>query len=172
VCLPGPPGHPGQKGQKGKRGVRGKPGRPGVKGPIGPLGKYGKQGPRGFKGDRGDTGIPGPPGQPGQPGTPGLKGEKGEEVSSPSVLVSPPILTVTQNQTALFHCNAHGNPKPKVTWKKEFGNLDLGRTKVHSSGILEMLYAHANDSGNYTCTATNLFGEEEKSVTLLVKCEL
>ncbi|KXJ05198.1 Collagen alpha-4(VI) chain, partial [Exaiptasia diaphana] len=109
ICTRGAPGKRGQRGRRGSRGRRGGLGPKGTKGLPGKYGKQGLQGPPGLKGQKGDIG------NPGSPGLPGPKGERGEVVSEPSVLISPSTLTVTQNQTATFHCNAYGNPKPKIT---------------------------------------------------------
>ena len=109
VCLPG------------RRGPRGRKGRKGIMGPKGPTGKFGKQGTRGPPGPKGNNGSPGPRGPQGLPGP---KGDPGERVAGPTVLVSPPSLTITHNQVAKFHCTVRGNPKPALTWKKVSGKIN------------------------------------------------
>ncbi|XP_028512626.1 uncharacterized protein LOC110231617 isoform X6 [Exaiptasia diaphana] len=160
-------GAPGKRGLRGRRGSRGRRGRPGHKGIKGLPGKYGKQGLRGFpgqKGQKGDIGNRGPP------GLPGPKGERGKEVTEPSVLISPSTLTVTENQTATFHCNAHGYPKPQITWKMVSGKqIDFGKTRIDKSGLLEISNVSENDTGNYTCSAKSVLGEDANTVSLLVK---
>ncbi|XP_028515786.1 peroxidasin-like [Exaiptasia diaphana] len=146
-----------------------------MKGNPGKYGKQGFRGPPGLKGIKGDTGNPGPKGQkgdngnPGPPGSPGPKGEPGGKLSQPSVLVSPSTFTVTENQTATFHCNAQGNPKPKITWKKESGKIDFVKTRIDKSGLFEISNVDENDAGNYTCSAKSVLGEDANRVSLLVR---
>ncbi|KXJ06011.1 Peroxidasin-like protein [Exaiptasia diaphana] len=148
-----------------QRGRRGGPGPKGTKGLPGKYGKQGLRGPPGLKGQKGDIGNPGPPGL-----TAGPKGERGEQVSEPSVLISPSTLTVTQNQTAAFNCNALGNPKPKITWKKESGKqINFAKTRIDKSGLLEISDVDENDAGNYTCSAKSVLGEDANTVVLLVR---
>jgi len=103
----------------------------------------------------------------GAPGHPGPKGDAGEEISAPEVIVSPVSLTVTQHQTATFHCSADGNPKPSVSWSKTSGtglvNTDVQGNKLQIKGV------GYNDSGSYVCTATNILGQAKKVVKLSVQ---
>ncbi|XP_031563240.1 uncharacterized protein LOC116298818 [Actinia tenebrosa] len=144
VCIPG---------KQGSKGVRGKRGPKGAQGPMGPPGKYGRQGLRG------------PPGMKGQKGKCGLS----EQVSEPTVFVSPSTLTVHQNQNVTFYCNAHGNPKPSVTWKKVSGQLDASKTYTDQSGLLQIFTVDSNDTDSYVCTAKSVLGEASKNVKLFVQ---
>ena len=155
VCLPG------------RRGPRGRKGRKGIMGPRGPTGKSGKQGTRGPPGPKGNSGPPGPRGPQGLPGP---KGDPGEQVSGPTVLVSPPSLTITHNQVAKFHCTVRGNPKPAVTWEKVSGKINQ-RTIIHQSGLLEIKKVDASDAGGYVCSAKSILGEAKKAVRLQVRGE-
>ncbi|XP_028515782.1 hemicentin-1 [Exaiptasia diaphana] len=163
TCVRGAPGMRGLRGRRGSRGRRGRPGPKGTKGLPGKYGKQGFRGPPGLKGQKGDIGNPGPP------GLTGPKGDRGEKISQPSALVSPSTLTVTENQTATFHCNAHGNPKPKITWKKEYGKIDIGKARIDKSGLFEISNVDENDTGNYTCTAKNVLGEDARTISVLVR---
>ena len=83
------------------------------------------------------------------------------------MIVSPTSLTVTQNQTATFHCSADGNPKPNVSWSEKSGT-----GLVNSDGQdnkLQIKSAGYNDSGSYVCTATNVLGQAKKVVKLIVE---
>ena len=103
----------------------------------------------------------------GASGHPGPKGDAGESISAPEVIVSPASLTVTQYQTATFYCSADGNPKPSVSWSKITGT---GLVNTDGQGIkLQVNSAGYNDSGNYVCTATNVFGQAKKVVKLFVE---
>ena len=103
----------------------------------------------------------------GAPGHPGPKGDAGEPIAAPEVIVSPTSLTVTQYQTAKFYCSADGNPKPSVSWTKISGS---GLVNTDGKGNkLQIKSAGYNDSGNYVCTATNVFGRAKKVVKLFVQ---
>ena len=101
------------------------------------------------------------------PGHPGPKGNAGESTAAPDVIVSPSSLTVTQNQIATFYCSADGNPKPSISWSKTSG---AGQGNKGGQGNkLQIKNAGFNDSGNYVCTATNVFGQAKKVVKLFVQ---
>ena len=106
----------------------------------------------------------------GAAGHPGPKGEPGESISLPAVTVTPPSLTVTQNQTASFFCSAVGNPRPRVSWSKTSG---AGLLNMNGrQDMLEIRKTSYNDSGEYVCTATNLLGKVQKVVKLFVEGEI
>ena len=109
-------------------------------------------------------------GSAGIPGHPGPKGEPGQSISTPTVTVSPALLTVIRNQSAKFYCSADGNPKPKVSWSRINGaglpNLDSPNYMLYISK------ATFNDSGNYVCTAKNILGQVKKDVRLFVEGEM
>ena len=65
---------------------------------------------------------------------------------------------------ATFHCNATGNPIPKIKWIKDGKTVSLGDTLV--------IEANRNDSGKYLCLAENgLNATVSASTNLEVKCE-
>ncbi|XP_020621934.1 hemicentin-1-like isoform X3 [Orbicella faveolata] len=68
---------------------------------------------------------------------------------SPSINVRPTDKTVTEGDVAAFHCNATGNPNPKITWLKD------GKTVV--TGETLRFIARRNQSGKYWCSADNGF---------------
>ena len=103
----------------------------------------------------------------GAPGHPGPTGDAGESISAPEVIVSPTSLTVTRNQIATFYCSADGNPKPSVSWSKTSGTGQ--GNKGGQGNKLQIKNAGFNDSGNYVCTATNVFGQAKKVVKLFVQ---
>ena len=71
-----------------------------------------------------------------------------------SVVVSPSLTTRPSDQTVLeaanvtFHCNAIGNPVPKIKWIKD------GET-VASGNTLSFINTNRNQSGKYWCLAEN-----------------
>ena len=109
-------------------------------------------------------------GNTGAPGHPGPKGDAGKSISAPVVIVSPTSLTVTQTQAATFYCSADGNPEPSVSWSK------ISDTRLISTdnkdNKLEITNVAYNDSGKYFCRATNILGQVQKEVQLLVEGRL
>ena len=150
VCPHGLPGPPGRDGPKGEKGNQGKKGRKGSQGMMGQPGISGKQGIMGPPGIRGDQGVKG---DIGAPGVPGMKGEPGESITAPKVMVSPPQLTVNQNNTAALLCSVSGNPAPRVTWSRVGGVLPINRSKISSEGLLQIRKVRLEDAGKYVCGA-------------------
>lgn len=61
-------------------------------------------------------------------------------------------------------CTAEGNPVPVVKWSFQNQNKTTGRRQT----ILTIFKATSADAGEYTCTATNDFGNVTRTVTLSV----
>ena len=174
ACSPGPPGPPGPTGEKGTRGRRGQKGRTGNKGDQGVMGSPGKSGKQGIMGPVGPQGEPGPKGQKGDTGSagmPGPKGEPGESISAPVLAVSPAKLTVNERGTASFQCSVSGNPEPAITWSKRDGQSDITQSAV-SRGTLLLKKVVGSDSGVYKCSASNILGQAEALVQLVVNGKL
>ncbi|XP_041464478.1 deleted in malignant brain tumors 1 protein-like [Lytechinus variegatus] len=96
----------------------------------------------------------------------------------PSFSDEPKNRTVNAGSGAIFRCRADGRPSPRVTvrsWLKDgqpLSQLDLnsGRLKVYtSSGSLQFVRTHRQDSGNYTCVIKNTQGVNSSSAFLVVK---
>ena len=164
---PGPPGPRGEKGSRGRRGQTGKRGNKGDRGVMGSPGKSGKQGIMGAVGPQGKAGTKGQKGDMGPAGMPGAKGEPAESISAPVVAVSPAKLTVNEGGTASFQCSVNGNPEPALKWgKKE------SQTELSQSGTLLLTKVTGSDSGVYKCSASNILGQEEALVQLVVNGKL
>ena len=170
-ACPGPPGPPGPRGEKGTRGRRGHKGRTGSKGDQGVMGSPGKSGKQGIMGPQGDPGPKGQKGDTGPAGMPGAKGEPGESISAPVIAVSPAKLTVNESETASFQCSVTGNPEPAITWSKRDGQLDITQSAV-SRGTLLLKKVVGSDSGVYKCSASNILGQAEALVELVVNGKL
>ena len=145
---------------KGIRGRRGRPGPPGKHGPPGP------QGPQGPKGSQGDQGPPGPRGDQGPQGP---KGDPGESISAPSIVTSPVSTVVNETDAASLQCEVKGNPVPQITWLKENTSLPADKRIVESRGGLMIKDVTSQDSGVYTCVASNILGLIKNSATLIVQ---
>ena len=76
-------------------------------------------------------------------------------------------------ESVTFTCNATGVPLPSITWSSTssssingFGTIDgtTRQSQITISGL------QLDDFENYTCTATNQFGND--SVTALLQCKM
>ena len=170
---PGPPGPRGERGDRGRRGNKGRTGNRGDNGIMGPPGRSGKQGIMGPTGSKGETGLKGEKGDTGTAGMngtagmKGAKGEPGESIAAPTVAVSPAKMTVNESKTASFQCSVSGNPKPLSTWSK----LERKSEKILSAttdGKLILPNAAGSDSGVYKCSASNILGQAQALVRLVV----
>ena len=82
----------------------------------------------------------------------------------PSLTKTPADQTVIESDTATFHCNATGNPTPKITWIKDGKTVELGDTLSIDS--------NRNHSGKYWCLADNgLNSTANASAILDVQCK-
>lgn len=68
-------------------------------------------------------------------------------VVPPNLITTPSNITVVEGTTAKFHCNATGNPIPKITWLKDGKTVGEGSTLSFT--------ADRNNSGKYLCLADN-----------------
>ena len=82
---------------------------------------------------------------------------------------SPGNQTIAKGQTASFPCSVSGDPDPLIKWYKSqdpIGN-DL-HFRILPNGTLVINSVSEQDSGWFTCRATNDAGTEEKRAYLLV----
>ncbi|KAK2193775.1 hypothetical protein NP493_5g02050 [Ridgeia piscesae] len=84
-----------------------------------------------------------------------------------------PVIPVShQNQAAsvgsrvILTCEAHGSPKPIVTWSKKNG--ELPRNHETQNGILTIPFLKVEDAGEYVCSASNEFGVSQAIVVLRI----
>ncbi len=90
----------------------------------------------------------------------------------PSPAVPPVITTITpSNSTALENtqhsitCAATGDPTPRIVWSFE------GRAFSNSGVLLSFISISREDTGVYTCTASNAAGAVSAQVYVDVQCE-
>ena len=77
-------------------------------------------------------------------------------VELPQFTVSPPSeLEVSTQRNVTVPCQVTGDPKPKVTWVKENGELPVGRSEVSKDGTLRIWNVKQEDSGKFTCMASS-----------------
>ena len=84
---------------------------------------------------------------------------------SPSLTTRPSDKTVLEPANVTFHCNAIGNPMPKISWIKD-------GEPVASGDTLNIINTKRNQSGKYWCLADNgLNLTANASADLDVKCK-
>ncbi|XP_059866759.1 myosin light chain kinase, smooth muscle isoform X1 [Delphinus delphis] len=96
------------------------------------------------------------------------------DTTFPKFETKPQSQEVSEDQLVKFRCEVSGIPKPEVTWFLDGAPLRRreGTIEVYEAGgthYLCLLRARARDSGNYSCTATNVRGRVSCGWTLLVK---
>ena len=76
-------------------------------------------------------------------------------VSPPRFLIKPPTKVVAWVGGSLkLNCSATGDPLPVISWKKQGGQLPVGRSQ-QIDGALVVRDISKNDTVNYICIATN-----------------
>ncbi|XP_067452563.1 hemicentin-1 isoform X1 [Thunnus thynnus] len=85
---------------------------------------------------------------------------KGEEVNA----------TVMLGRPVELHCQSDAIPPPTLTWRKDGRPLfrKPGLTVSANGSLLKVESAQVQDSGRYTCEATNVAGKTEKNYNLNV----
>ncbi|XP_019594533.2 myosin light chain kinase, smooth muscle isoform X2 [Rhinolophus sinicus] len=100
--------------------------------------------------------------------------ESRRDSTFPKFESKPQSQEVREDQTVKFRCEVSGIPKPQVTWFLEGAPMrrQEGTIEIYEDGgshYLCLLRARARDSGNYSCTASNVRGQVSCGWTLLVK---
>ena len=74
-------------------------------------------------------------------------------VSPPRFTVKPPAKIVAWvGGSLILNCSATGDPQPVISWKKQGGQLPVGRSQ-QINGSLVIRSLTLNDKGNYICVA-------------------
>jgi len=74
-------------------------------------------------------------------------------VSLPRFNAKPPVKAVViVGDTLTLNCNATGDPQPVISWKKQGGQLPVGRRQL-INGALVIRDIKKEDAGNYICVA-------------------
>lgn len=82
-------------------------------------------------------------------------------------------LTVIEGESVTLECQISGHPTPSIIWFREDyrieSSIDFQITYERGYARLVIREAFAEDSGRFTCTATNEAGTISTSCYLLVK---
>lgn len=74
-----------------------------------------------------------------------------------------------EGMNATLECSPEAAPLPDFVWRKNGIRIGgVGRTEVLRSGTLVITSVSREDAGNYTCTATNVYGSSSSSGRLIV----
>ncbi|KAM4642152.1 hemicentin-1 [Discoglossus pictus] len=77
------------------------------------------------------------------------------------------VVPVDKSVTLL--CEARGHPTPEISWNKDGTALAKSAgQRIVGTGALQMVFVQPDDSGQYTCTATNIAGSVSSSMNLSV----
>ena len=83
--------------------------------------------------------------------------------AKPNITTKPPKSYIaTKGDYIVLGCSADGLPKPEIIWVKK----NNGRAVIGNYFTLEN--ALPEDSGNWTCRASNLMGTDTANVELIV----
>ncbi|XP_069759216.1 neuronal cell adhesion molecule a isoform X1 [Narcine bancroftii] len=91
---------------------------------------------------------------------------------TPRMLSEPDqVYQVIANKPARLDCLFFGSPIPQIQWfKDDQGSVLHGDAYfVHENGTLEIAFAQKNDSGTYTCIASNTLGVVQNQAILQIK---
>ena len=80
------------------------------------------------------------------------------------------MLAVINGDTAVLNCSASGNPPPTVHWIFHGSNITNDTVKyIVTNGVLTILNAELNDTGDYHCTASNVYKSVRGTIELKVQ---
>lgn len=80
-----------------------------------------------------------------------------------------PITSAVVSSMVTLRCRVFGAPNPKIKWLRENQDLKGDRFQVQENGDLEITDVRPQDEGEYSCYASNKFGDIQASGRLEVK---
>ncbi|XP_014210778.1 peroxidasin homolog [Copidosoma floridanum] len=93
----------------------------------------------------------------------------GEEHHPPRLTYQPQDMEVELGAIVELACRAEGQPRPKVSWRKDGSALEGNRTRVSKHGSLYLYNVTERDVGRYECRAVNEHGRATASALVRVR---
>ena len=84
-----------------------------------------------------------------------------------SIIHKPSSVVVEEGHKVSLVCQATGQPKPTVTWRKAVGHMSNERSRV-LNGKLEITNVSKTDGGDYICSAKNILNENSAHTLVMV----
>ncbi|XP_039268950.2 hemicentin-1-like [Styela clava] len=89
---------------------------------------------------------------------------------APSFLTRPSDTVAVSGSNVIMNCAAHGVPTPNIQWRKSNRALPTdGRFTVLHNNSLQIATIQLEDTGQYSCIATNEIGSRMAKASLVVK---
>uniref|UniRef100_A0A674F2E0 Ig-like domain-containing protein n=1 Tax=Salmo trutta TaxID=8032 RepID=A0A674F2E0_SALTR len=106
-------------------------------------------------------------------GPSGVTADEGAEKTKPEIVLLPENANVQEGEIARFRCRVTGYPTPKVNWYLNGYQIQPSKYCIvvknpDGSGFINMKGIQKEDSGLYTCRASNPSGEASCSAELIV----
>lgn len=86
----------------------------------------------------------------------------------PTVIVKPKQIATYEGNDVSVVCNATGNPKPSIKWRRVIKKLP-SNARVENNGKLVLTNMQKIDGGLYQCIAENPVGRADDSATVVVQ---
>ncbi|XP_063057327.1 hemicentin-1 isoform X2 [Engraulis encrasicolus] len=89
----------------------------------------------------------------------------------PSIQAGPRLMKVQVDHPVELPCVAQGVPEPSISWLREGAALEVsrGNYRLSADGSLKIRKVSLDDEGVYTCRASNVAGQAEAHIQILVQ---
>ncbi|XP_052566883.1 peroxidasin isoform X2 [Culex pipiens pallens] len=97
-------------------------------------------------------------------------GEDDFHCTKPEIVSEPRDIEISNGQTAVFTCKAHGDPRPEIVWMLDAGEIHSDDTRINvlPDGSLRIDEVTAADAGMYECSARNNMGQVQSRPARMV----
>ncbi|KAL2089466.1 hypothetical protein ACEWY4_014154 [Coilia grayii] len=89
----------------------------------------------------------------------------------PSIQAGPRLMKVQVGHPVDLPCVAQGVPEPSISWLRDGAGLEVstGNYRLAGDGALKVRKVSLEDEGVYTCRASNIAGQDEAHIQILVQ---
>jgi len=84
--------------------------------------------------------------------------------------VTPALVKVGKGKDVLLTCNGSGEPKPRITWRRQGRNMPDGSYEIRNETVM-LTGVSEEDSGTYECIASNRVGAPDTRQVQVVVVE-